>query len=52
VIDTVSGRDRPDPAFRTPSQLNMRPQKPFGGDLDINNPVADDYEQLSRESNV
>jgi hypothetical protein len=50
VIDTVSGRDRPDPAFRTPSQLNMQPQKPFGGDLDINNPVADDCEQLSRES--
>jgi hypothetical protein len=21
----------------------MRPQKPFGGDLDINNPVADDW---------
>jgi hypothetical protein len=47
VIDTVSGRDQPDPVIRTPPQLNMRPQKPFWGDLDSNNPVADDYEQLS-----
>ena len=37
VIDTVSGPDRHDPAFRAPSQLNMRTQKPFGGDLDIDN---------------
>jgi hypothetical protein len=42
VIETVSARDRPDPAFRTPSQLNMRPQKPPGGDLDMDDPVADD----------
>jgi hypothetical protein len=49
VIDTVSATD-PIELFRTPSQFNMRPQKPFGGDLDINNPVADDREQLSRES--
>jgi hypothetical protein len=48
VIDTVSGRDRPDLAFRTPSQRKP-PQKPFGRYLDINNPVADDCEQLSRE---
>jgi hypothetical protein len=43
VIDTVSGRDQPNPAIRTP-------QKPFWGDLDINNPVVDDCKQLSSES--
>jgi hypothetical protein len=40
-------RGPPDPTFRTPPQLNTPPQKPPGGDLDINNPVADDCEQLS-----
>jgi hypothetical protein len=34
--------DRPDPAFRTSPQLNMQPQMPPGGDLDINDPVAND----------
>jgi len=29
-------------SFSNPTQLNMRPQKPPGGDLDINDPVAND----------
>jgi hypothetical protein len=34
--------DRLDPAFRAPPPLNMRSQKPPGGDLDINDPVTND----------